>query len=423
MDMTLLYAVAIVILIGCSAFFSMSETAFTSVNQIRLKKMANEGDVKAARCLKILEDYDKFLTTILVGNNIVNIAATSLATLVFAILLGAETGALASTVIMTLAILTFGEITPKCIAKSRPERICMKICGVIHVLEIVLSPISWFFSKITKFVSRNNRENDVMTEDELEVIIDEIESDGVIDKDESELIKSAMRFDDVQASEVYLPRMDIVAIDVSATTEELGNLIASSGYSRIPVYEKSIDNIIGVAYAKEFYTNSFMDIPFEIKDIVRPVKYVPESMSIATILKDFQKSKIHMAVVLDSYGGTMGIVTMEDLLEELVGDIWDESDEVQQEIMRVSDDRINVKGVANIYDVMETLDLKFDPEEYEDYSVTGYITYKLGRAPARGDVVEIPGATITVRSVKGRRVMECQFLRTEPVQDEPEESD
>lgn len=423
MDMTLLYAVAIVILIGCSAFFSMSETAFTSVNQIRLKKMANEGDAKAARSLRILEDYDKFLTTILVGNNIVNIAATSLATLVFSVLLGAETGALASTVIMTLAILTFGEITPKCIAKSRPERTCMRICGVIHVLEIVLSPISWFFSRITKFVSRNNRESDVMTEDELEVIIDEIESDGVIDKDESELIKSAMRFDDVQASEVYLPRMDIVAIDVSATTEELGNLIASSGYSRIPVYENSIDNIIGVAYAKEFYNNSFMDVPFEIKDIVRPVKYVPESMSIATILKDFQKSKIHMAVVLDSYGGTMGIVTMEDLLEELVGDIWDESDEVQQDIMRVSDDRINVKGVANIYDVMETLDLRFDPEEYEDYSVTGYITYKLGRAPARGDVVEMPGATVTVRSVKGRRVMECQFLKTEPVQDEPVESD
>ena len=423
MDLTLLYAVAIVVLIGCSAFFSMSETAFTSVNQIRLKKMANEGDVKAERTLRILEDYDRFLTTVLVGNNLVNIAGTSLATLVFSLLLGAETGAVASTVFMTVAVLIFGEITPKSIAKSRPENVCIRICGVIRALEIILSPISWLFSKMTKFISRNQPDNDTMTEDELEVMIDEIESDGVIDKDESELIKSAMRFDDVQVSEVYLPRMDIVAIDVSSSPEELGNLIASSGYSRIPVYDKSIDNIIGVAYAKEFYTNNFLGVKFSIKDIVKPVKYVPETMSIATILKDFQKSKIHMAVVLDSYGGTMGIVTMEDLLEELVGDIWDESDEVQQEIVKVSDDTINAKGVANIYDVMEALDLKFDPEEYEDYSVTGYIVYKLGRGPVRGDVIEMPDATITVRSVKGRRVMECVFQKKEHAQEEPEESD
>ena len=423
MDLTLLYAVAIVVLIGCSAFFSMSETAFTSVNQIRLKKMANEGDVKAERTLRILEDYDRFLTTVLVGNNLVNIAGTSLATLVFSLLLGAETGAVASTVFMTVAVLIFGEITPKSIAKSRPEKICIRICGVIRALEIILSPISWLFSKMTKFISRNQPDNDTMTEDELEVMIDEIESDGVIDKDESELIKSAMRFDDIQVSEVYVPRMDIVAIDVSSSPEELGNLIASSGYSRIPVYDKSIDNIIGVAYAKEFYTNNFLGVKFSIKDIVKPVKYVPETMSIATILKDFQKSKIHMAVVLDSYGGTMGIVTMEDLLEELVGDIWDESDEVQQEIVKVSDDTINAKGVANIYDVMEALELKFDPEEYEDYSVTGYIVYKLGRGPVRGDVIEMPDATITVRSVKGRRVMECVFQKREHAQEESEESD
>ena len=423
MDLTLLYAVAIVVLIGCSAFFSMSETAFTSVNQIRLKKMANEGDVKAERTLRILEDYDRFLTTVLVGNNLVNIAGTSLATLVFSLLLGAETGAVASTVFMTVAVLIFGEITPKSIAKSRPEKVCIRICGVIRALEIILSPISWLFSKMTKFISRNQPDNDTMTEDELEVMIDEIESDGVIDKDESELIKSAMRFDDVQVSEVYLPRMDIVAIDVSSSPEELGNLIASSGYSRIPVYDKSIDNIIGVAYAKEFYTNNFLGVKFSIKDIVKPVKYVPETMSIATILKDFQKSKIHMAVVLDSYGGTMGIVTMEDLLEELVGDIWDESDEVQQEIVKVSDDTINAKGVANIYDVMEALELKFDPEEYEDYSVTGYIVYKLGRGPVRGDVIEMPDATITVRSVKGRRGMECVFQKREHAQEESEKSD
>ena len=421
MDMAIIYAAAIIILIFCSAFFSMSETAFTSVNQIRLKKMANDGDARAEKPLRILSDYDKSLTTILVGNNLVNIAGTSLATLLFSILLGAETGAVTSTVVMTIAVLIFGEITPKSIAKSRPEAVCVRICSVIAGLEVLFSPISWLFKKLTAFINRKHTDNDTMTEDELEVMIDEIESDGVIDKDESELIKSAMRFDDIQVSEVYVPRMDIIGIEVSSSNNDLGHLFASSGYSRIPVYEKSIDNIVGVVYAKEFYTNSYMGVKFSIKDILKPVKYVPETMSIATILKDFQKSKIHMAVVLDSYGGTMGIVTMEDLLEELVGDIWDESDEVQQDIVKIDDDTFHAKGVANIYNVMEDMGLEFDPEEYEDYSVTGYIVYKLGRGPTRGDVIELPNATITVKSVKGRRVTECVFLRKEPTQSESEE--
>ena len=417
MDMTIVYTVIIVFLIICSAFFSMSETAFTSVNQIRIKKMANDGDKKAARTLRILSDYDKFLTTILVGNNLVNIAGTSLATMVFSVLLGAETGALASTVVMTIAILICGEITPKSIAKRRPEAVCMRVCSLIHGLEVAFTPVTWLFTKLTNFINRKAGDADTMTEDELEVMIDEIESDGVIDKAESELIKSAMRFDDVQASEVYIPRMDIVAVDVNSSIDELGNRFATSGYSRIPVYENSIDNIIGVAYAKEYYTDRLMNDEFSIRSIVKPVKYVPETMSIATILKDFQKSKIHMAVVLDSYGGTMGIVTLEDLLEELVGEIWDESDEIQQDIITVDDDHLNVKGVANIYDVMETLGLKFDPEEYEDYSVTGYITYKLERVPNRGDCIELDNAKITVNTVKGRRVIDCVVEKKEPSED------
>ena len=419
MDLTVIYSVAIVLLIACSAFFSMSETAFTSANQIRLKKLANDGDARAEKALRIIGNYDRFLTTVLIGNNLVNIGATSLATLVFSVLLGNETGALASTVVMTLSVLTFGEIIPKSVAKKNPERVCMRICGTVHVLEVVFTPLSLLFTRLTSFINRKSDGEVQMTEDELEVIIDEIESDGVIDKDESELIKSAMRFDDIQVSEVYVPRMDIVGVDVSSTPEELGRLFTTTGFSRIPVYEKNIDNIIGVAYAKEFFTNNLMDVRFSIRDITKPVKYVPETMSIATILRDFQKSKVHMAVVLDSYGGTMGIVTLEDLLEELVGDIWDESDEIQQDIVQVDEDRFNVKGVANIHDVMETLGVDFDPGEYEDYSVTGYIVYKLGRGPARGDLVEIPGVTIRVGTVKGRRVVESEFVRREIVsQDE-----
>jgi CBS domain containing-hemolysin-like protein len=416
MDLTLIYAIIIALLIVCSSFFSMSETAFTSANVIRLKKMEQDGNVKAGKAVSILEDYDKFLTTILIGNNLVNIASTSIATLVFSILLGAETGAMASTVAMTVLVLIFGEIVPKSLAKQYPEKICCKICGVVRALEIVLSPISGLFRKLTSVISKKDA-GATMTEDELEVMIDEIEDEGILEERESELIKSAIRFDDIQVSEVYIPRMDVAAVDIEMTPEGIGEVFVQTGYSRIPAYSKTIDNIVGIIYAKEFYARAFKGtMPENIRDIVRPIKSVPETASIASLLADFQKSKIHMAVVLDSYGGTMGVVTMEDLLEELVGDIWDESDEVQHDVAAMSDGVFTVKGTANIYDAMEKMEIPFDPEEYEDYSVNGFICYKLGRGPSRGDRVSIPGADITVKSVKGRRVIEAEF-RKETISD------
>jgi len=413
-----IYIAAIALLIVCSSFFSMTETAFTSANQIRLKKLVNEGDAKAAKTLRILEDYDKFLTTTLIGNNLVNIAGTSIATLLFAILLGAETGAVASTVVMTILVLIFGEIIPKSYAKRYPEKVCMKTCGIVHGIEVALSPFSWLFTRITRRLNKGDIE-DTLTEDELEVMIDEVQSEGVIEQEEGELVKSALRFDDIQASEIYVPRMDIVGVDSEMPVEELGKLISSTQFSRYPVYEKSIDNIIGVIYAKEFYSDTLMGVKFTIRDIMKPVKYVPETMSIAKIMKDFQKSKIHMAVVLDSYGGTMGIITMEDILEELVGEIWDESDEVQHDIVKIDDSTYLAKGVANIFDLTDMMCIRFDPGDYEDYSVNGYIFYRLGRGPARGDVVDMEDATITVRTVKGRRVTEAVFKK-KPVEAQPE---
>ena len=420
MDVTIVYMVIIAILIVCSAFFSMTETAFTSASQFRLKRMALDGNKKAQRAINILEDYDKFLTTVLVGNNLVNIGSTSLATLVFSAMLGAETGAMASTIFMTVSVLILGEITPKTIAKKYPEKCCIKVCNIIHVLIIVFSPVSWLFKKVTNVIAKESDEP-TMTEDELEVMIDEIQDDGVIEKKEGDLIKSAIRFDDITAAEVYVPRVDLVAIDVNHTIHDLGVKLADSGFSRIPVYDGTIDNIIGVVYAKEFFSNRFRGEDFTIRDIVKPVKYVPETMSIATILSDFQKSKVHMAVILDSFGGTLGILTMEDILEELVGDIWDESDEIQQDVIPIDDLRFTVKGTANIYNVMEGIGREFDTREYEDYSVTGFICHLLGRPPVRGDKIELDGMNITVHSVKGRRVIESEFDLTEiPIQDDSE---
>jgi CBS domain containing-hemolysin-like protein len=411
------YVIAILVFICLSAFFSMSETAFTSVSEIKLKKMANEGDRKAERAIGILENYDKFLTTILIGNNLVNIAATSIATTMFAIFLGAETGALVSTVIMTVTLLIFSEITPKSLAKKYPEKICIRICSAIHWVLIIFTPLSWFFTKIANLVGSSD--GPAITEDELEVMIDEIQSDGVLEKSESELIKNAMRLDDIHVSEVYVHRVDIVAIDVDENIDDLGKLFVSSGFSRIPVYDDTIDNIIGVAYSKTYFTNKALGVKFSIHDILMPVKYIPETVTVADALSELQKSKIHLAVVLDSYGGTKGIVTMEDLLEELVGEIWDESDAVQQDVSASTGGCYIVKGMANLDDVMEKVGIFIDRDGYDDPSLSGFIMHKLHRAPTKGDVVELDNATITVNSVKGHRVIDCTLVvKNEPIEDE-----
>ncbi len=420
---TIAYIAIIAVLLVCSAFFSMSETAFTSANQVRLKKMAKDGDKRAEKALGILEDYDKFLTTILIGNNLVNIGASSLATTTIAIILvwmNDSSVSLVSTVVMTIIVLICGEITPKTLAKRNPEKYALKVCGVVSAVEKLFSPVSWLFTKFTNAIgNRVGASEATMTEDELEVMIDDIEEDGVLEESESRLIKSAIRFDDTQVGEVFVPRVDIVGIDAGASNDELRVRFNSTGFSRIPVYDGSIDNIIGVVYSKDFFSALFGTEPFTIRSIMKPMKYVPETMSIADILSDFQKSKVHMAVVLDSYGGTMGIVTLEDILEELVGDIWDESDVIQLDVTPIGENRYKVKGDANIFDTMEKLGVEFDPGEYDDYSVTGYVFYRLDRSPLRGDTVDVGNVRIKVTAVKGRRATECEF-EVLPQEESPE---
>ncbi len=416
------YIAIIAVLIVCSAFFSMSETAFTSVNQVRLKTMAKDGDKKAERSLGILEDYDRFLTTILIGNNLVNIGASSLATTALTLMLmenvvkSSSTISLISTVVMTIIVLICGEITPKTMAKRNPERYTIMLCTVVYYVEKVFYPLSWIFTKLTNAVGRRVGETaPTMTEEELEVMIEEIEDDGVIDERESELIRSAIRFDDTKVGEIYVPRVDVVAFDSDSSVEELGRIFSSSGFSRIPVYTESIDNIVGVVYAKEYYSLRLEGREFSVRDITHEVRYFPETADLSSVLSEFQRSKTHMAVILDSYGGTMGIVTLEDILEELVGDIWDESDVIQQDVVPAGEGRYVVKGNANIFNVMEDLGVTdFDPGEYDDYSVAGYVFHRIGRTPMRGDIVDSGRVSMTVRTVKGRRVTDCVFEVAEP---------
>ena len=425
MDETLvvLSSVALVILIALSAFFSASETAYTSINKVRLKNLVNDGNKKAEKALKLSENYEKLLTTILVGNNLVNILASSICTWMFALFFG-DWSVIAATLFMLVVLLTFGEITPKTIAKRNPEKVAMLFASPLSFVMALLTPISMLFRALSGSInSENADEQPTLTEEELSVMIDEIEGEGVLEKSESELIKSAIEFDDKQVSEILTPRVDIVAVERSATMEDLKNVLLSSGFSRIPVYDGTIDRIIGVIYAKDFYSRYFEGTTAKMEDLMRPVKFIPETTTVARTLTEIQKSMVQMIVVVDSYGGTVGIVSLEDILEELVGEIWDESDEVQYSIVRESDGTYAVLGEANIFDMMEEIGLEFDVDGYEDHTVGGYIQYKLNRIPAKGDRVENDEVKMIVRSVRNRRVKMVQVtLKKDPVQkEEPSE--
>ena len=417
--LTVIYACIILVLVVCSAFFSLTETAFTGANRVRLKKMANDGDAKAARALTMLEDYDKFLTSNLIGVNIVNIASSTVATVMF-VGIFADLGSLVNIVVMTLVSLTFCEIIPKSVAKKSPEKWCVKTCSVFAGFMKVVSPVAWLFTKLTKAIGEE--EDATMSDEELEVLIDECEDGGVLKDTESELIKSAIRFDDVLVGELCIPRMDVTAVPRDATAGQLADLISDSGFSRIPVYNGTIDDIVGVVYAKEYFARDHKGESCTVQDLVRPVKYVPESMKASELLNDFQRTKVHMAVVLDSYGGTIGIVTLEDVLEALVGEIWDESDEVQEDIVSNVDGSLTVKGSASVYDVMDALGRDFSLGGYSEQTVTGFVMYRTGRSPVVGDEVSSDGVTMTVVSVDGHRVRECRVIDHRAPPDEQAES-
>jgi CBS domain containing-hemolysin-like protein len=416
MDVGLVVILSVIIftlLLG-AVYFSISEMAYSSVNNIRLKKLESDGAKNASKALALSDDFERLLTTILVGNNILNIAASTTCTMLFTEQLfphNPALGTVVATVFMTLIILTFGEIAPKNIAKRRAEHYALKLAGSLSFAVTVLTPVTWFFIKLSSVFTKESKKKATLTltEDELVVMIDEIEEEGTLEKTESELIKSAITFDDTPLSEVYIPRVDIIAASKDVNMDELKELFTFTGYSRIPIYDGSIDRIIGVVNAKDFFRRVVNNDNFNLIDIIRQVKFFQESTSIAEVLSTLQKTKVHMAVVLDSFGGTLGIVTLEDIIEELVGEIWDESDDVKLPVVREADGSYTVIGDANIYNVMDDLGLRFDPEDYVDYNVSGYIQYKIGDIPYRGAVVDNEKVKITVKSIKGRRVKEARF--------------
>lgn len=407
--------VIIFFLICFSAFFSASETAYTSANKIRLRSKAENGKKSAERALKIIEKYDKTLTTILIGNNIVNILTSSLATVLFIDLLkDADKGSVASTVVVTIVVLIFGEILPKTIAKSNAETFACAISGIMSFLMTIFTPLSAFFILLQKganklFASKNKEVS--MTEQELISIIDEIEDEGVLEEQEGSLVRSALEFDETIVSEVITPRVNVVAVEINAGEERVKELFLKEQYSRLPVYEKTVDHIVGVITQHDFFEKIVRGESFTIREIMQDTLHIPNLMKISDVLKQMQKNKLHLAVVVDQYGGTEGIVTLEDIIEELVGEIWDESDEITAPVKFISETVFETSGEVSQNDFnrffeARAMDYRIDTDSN---TVGGWLFELFGRIPEENDSIRTDDFIITVKSLEDFRVGTVQF--------------
>ena len=415
--------VVLVVLVAFSAFFSASETAFSSLNQIRLKSRADDGDRTAARVLAMAEKYDKLLSTILVGNNIVNIAAASIGTIIFTQMLGAERGATVSTIVLTIVVLIFGEVSPKSLAKEMPETVATAVAPVLSLLMVVFTPLTWLFSQWKRLLNHfvHSSESDTITEGELMTMVSEAENDGELTDRESELIRSAIEFDDVEVEEILTPRVDVVAVADDIPLEELAQTFAESGYSRLPVYHGTIDNIIGVVHEKDFYI-ARLKKETKIDDLVAPTLYTTGSTQISQLLRTLREQHHHMAVVVDEYGGTEGIITLEDILEELVGEIWDEHDEETEDFRKQSDGSWLVAGSASVDDLFEMLELPED-EDIDSNTVNGLVQEKTCHLPKVGDHFTLGEYDGVVTRTARRRVTEVRLTPAEPVDAEEKDDE
>lgn len=399
--------IAIIILLLLSGFFSSMETAYSCANKVKLRTMSANGNARAAKTLKLAENYDKLISTILVGNNIVNITTSSLATLFFASLMtNSANSVTVSTVVTTVAVLIFGEITPKMMAKVYPEKFSMVGYPLIMLFYYILFPINIVFTGykfvLSKIFKLKNEE--VVTEDEIMTIVEEAREGGTLHQEETKLIRSVIEFDDLEVGDILIPRVNITAVDVKASPDEVKKIFTSCGYSRIPVYENTIDTIVGVVHEKDFFLNYFGQ-KHDLRAILNAPVYTTEHLKISSLLKQLQKRKTHMAVVLDEYGGTAGIVTLEDILEELVGEIWDEHDEVIETFQKQADGSYLIACSANLDDMYDLFQVK---GSCEAATVSGWVLEQVGRVPEPGDRFQAEGLDVTVTKVEHRRVLEIQ---------------
>ncbi len=403
----------LIVLVALSAFFSGSETALTSVNKIRLKSLEENGDKKAARTLRVAENYERMISTVLIGNNIVNIASASLATVIFTVLLGADKGAAVSTVVMTIVVLIFGEVLPKNYAKNNADSLALVVSGPIGFLMTVFKPLSAALSALSGLMSRlTGGEDDKpsVTEEELKYIVESIEEEGVLEENESDLVQSALEFDEIEVQEIVTPRVDMVTLDVEDSWEEILELAKTSKVSRIPVYEGSIDNIIGLVHVRDILEDEISNSEHDIHSLLSQCLFVHKTMNLSGLLEKLRKEKMPLAIVTDDYGGTMGLVTIEDVVEELVGEIWDEYDDFEEELVKKDDHTYEVSGDYNIYDLMDELDEDNHSFESDYNTVSGWILEQLEHIPTVGEqLVYEDRMRVTVTEMDDQRITKVKI--------------
>ncbi len=403
----LIQIAAIAFLIFCSAFFSSSETAFLSFNKLKFKNDADGGDKKAKKILAMSENYDKLLSVILIGNNIVNIIATSLSTILFArLIVNQELSVTVSTVVMTLLVLLFGEITPKTLAKKMPDSFVRAVFPALSAISFVLSPLAAIFNRWQSFISEHfaGGGDDTVTEQELLTMVDEATEDGEINEQEGELIKNAVKFYDLDVSDILTPRVDVVGVDIKQSREDVSELFNETEFSRLPVYDGTPDDIKGVLYQKDFHKEQC-----EWQSLIRPATFVFAGMKISKLLKLFQESKSHMVIVQDEYGGTEGVVTLEDVIEELVGEIYDEHDDEREEFRKIADGVYIVDGAAGIDDFFELFELDGEPVD-DITTVGGFAAHQLGKIPAVGESFTYGHIKVTITRTDMNRVLSAKVF-------------
>ena len=406
----------LIIMAAClvlSAYFSATETAFSSANSTRLKTLAEKGSKKAKLACELLEHYDKLLSTILIGNNIVNILMASIGTVLFVRHYG-DAGATISTVVVTVVVLVFGEISPKSVAKDCAERFAMFSAPILQVFLFVLTPLNFLFSLWKKLLAKVFRLNgeSKMSQEELLMLVDEVQQDGSIDKNEGELLKNAIDFSEQQAQDILIHRVDLAALPITASKEEVAALFTETKYSRLLIYQDSIDHILGTVHQKDFYVGcGITEKPLE--EIIVPPLFVLENEPISRLLKTLQKAKTHVAVVVDEYGGTCGIVTMEDILEELVGEIWDEHDEIEVFIRKTGANTFLVDSSMDFDEFAAYFQLKADSEMT---SVSGWVMEQFGRVPESGERITAGPLDVLVTKVDNHRIEEIQITQHAPAE-------
>ncbi len=417
-------SITIVILVILSAFFSGTETAFSCANKIKLKSMAALGKKNAkAVCSFADEKYDKLITAILVGNNIVNLTASALGTILFTSLIADSSLATAvSTAVLTVAVLVFGEITPKYFASVYPEKVCFLFYPLMQFFYWVLTPICFIFDGFKRALAKvfKLKKDETVTDEELMSLVDEAEEDGTLKEDESELVRSALGFDDLKVEDILVPRVDVIAIDCESTMDEIKEVFGNNGYSRLPVYKDTIDNVIGLIHQRDFYA-AYLNGERDVNHLIQKVVFTSEYTRISTLLKQLQKQKIHMAAVSDEYGGLVGIVTLEDILEELVGDIWDEHDEEEVLYGKIEDGEYWVDGKCDLETFFDLYDMENEDENFESNTVGGWVTERYGVIPPVGEIFRFKNLEIKVVKVTQQKVLKIRSSRKDDYDEEEDE--